>query len=930
MRTLARFSLNLLIVAALLLGVSYVSPASAQGDPDQFIARLISQMTPEAKVGQLFVVTFPGTEIGSNSDIADLISTYRVGGVLLSTANGNITGTVSAPVQVAGLTSSLQNLARSAANVPGPSGRQTPFIPLFVAAEQSGNGQPDTQLTSGMTSLPSAMAIGATWKPEDAANVGAVVGAELSALGINLLIGPSLDVLDQPQLVGGEIGVRSFGGDPYWVGVMGQSYVRGLRTGSQGRLTAVLTHFPGQGGATETGDEVDRSLDQLRKVELQPFLSMVQPATGEQKALADALMTSLMRYRGFSGNIRERTAPISVDAKAVQALLALPELKAWRDAGGVLVSDSLGSPLIRRYYDPQGLTFPGPRAAQDALLAGNDVLLLSDYGVTSSWLEQLANIKSTIKSFQDKYSTDLAFQARVDDAVTRILRLKYKLYPGFDSATVIVSPAAAPAAVGRSQTTTFQVAEDALTLLYSAVATLADKPMPIPAPQDSILIVTDDQPYKECLTCQPKLLLATDAISQTIAHIYPARDPARVASISFSNLLAFLNGTVPAGAPDVGAALNAANWVVFAVLHNDPTLPQSGALQQLVAQRPNLLANKRVIIFAFDVPYHLDQDVVSKAMAVYGLYSRTEPFIEVAVRALFGEVKPRGNSPVSVEAIHYELIEQTEPDPNQLIELFAGEPPPNPQSTPVPVSIKIGDTLKVRTGPIADRNGHVVPDGTQVVFSRTFSQTQELPPLVALTKNGVATVSFPLDRIGPLRVRASSEPAMTSFTLQLTVAEQPSQPTFITPTPAPTIRPTVTYTPIPPTPVPSPTPSPTPLPGKVGGPVLPRWVNWGDLLMALVGLVITGGAGFWTRRRRRRPQADIDVIAHSLRWALWSVMAGLIGYVLYGAGLGSAPIKSVFGAWAALMVVLICGAVPVLIGLRGRDLGDLLRAANRK
>jgi beta-N-acetylhexosaminidase len=369
---------------------------------------------------------------------------------------------------------------------------------------------------------------------------------------------------------------------------------------------------------------------------------------------------------------------------------------------------------------------------------------------------------------------------------------------------------------------------------------------------------------------------------------------------------------------------------VFAVLDDNPTAPQSGTLQQLVAQRPYLLSNKKVMIFAFDVPYHLDLDVMNKAIAVYGLYSHTDPFVEVAVRTLFGEAKPRGNPPVSVDAIRYDLITQTEPSPDQLIALYVGDPPPNAQSTPVPVSIKIGDTLKVRTGPIMDRNGHIVPDGTQVVFSRTFSQTQELSPLVALTKNGIATVSFPLDRIGPLRVRASSEPAMASFTLQLTVAEQPSQPTFITPTPAPTSVPTATDTPVPPTVTPSPTPSPTPPPVKVEGQVLPRWVKWSDLLLAIVGLLIAGGAGFWTEQMRRRRQADTDVITHSLRWGLWSVMAGLIGYVLFGAGLGSAPIKSAFGVLAALVVVLIWGAVPLLLRWWRGDLGGFARAAHRK
>ena len=441
MRTRARYVLNLVVVATLLLSLGRTMPARAQEDPEKLIPKIIAQMTPEAKVGQLFVVAFPGTNATIGSDIGDLILNYHVGGVALSTANGNIVNSTETPTQTASLVAALQNLARTAANTPGAGGRVTPFIPLFVALEQSGNGLPYTQLTGGMSPLPSPMALGATWKPEDTFNVGKVVGTELAAVGVNLLLGPSLDVLDKPHAA--DAGVNVFGGDPYWVGVMGQNYVRGLRAGSQGRVAAVLAHFPGQGGATEAGDEVERSLEQLKGVELMPFLSTLQPVAGEPRALADALMTSHMRYRGFTGNIRQRTAPLSLDAQAMQSLLALPEVKAWRDAGGVLVSGSLGDPLIRRYYDPQVLTFPAQRAALDALQASNDVLVLSDFGATGAWAEQLANIKSTIKFFQDKYSTDLTFQARVDDALARILRLKVRLYPGFDPASVIVNPAAA-------------------------------------------------------------------------------------------------------------------------------------------------------------------------------------------------------------------------------------------------------------------------------------------------------------------------------------------------------------------------------------------------------------------------------------------------------------------------------------------------------
>ena len=104
MRSYARPVLNLVVVVTLVLSVCHASPARAQEDPDKFIASLIAKMTPEAKVGQLFVVAFPGTDTAPASEVGELISTYRVGGVLLSTTNGNIINSANTPTQVAGLT----------------------------------------------------------------------------------------------------------------------------------------------------------------------------------------------------------------------------------------------------------------------------------------------------------------------------------------------------------------------------------------------------------------------------------------------------------------------------------------------------------------------------------------------------------------------------------------------------------------------------------------------------------------------------------------------------------------------------------------------------------------------------------------------------------------------------------------------------------
>jgi beta-N-acetylhexosaminidase len=60
------------------------------------------------------------------------------------------------------------------------------------------------------------MALGATWDPNLAEKVGKIKGFELSALGINMLFGPSLDILENPNPEGlGDMETRTFGGDPF-------------------------------------------------------------------------------------------------------------------------------------------------------------------------------------------------------------------------------------------------------------------------------------------------------------------------------------------------------------------------------------------------------------------------------------------------------------------------------------------------------------------------------------------------------------------------------------------------------------------------------------------------------------------------------------------------------------------------------------------
>src|SRR5262245_58548463 len=109
-------ALSLALILLVCLGTVV---AEAQGPLETArIQQMIDRMSVEERVGQLFLVTFQGADSGPNSDVTRLIRDLRVGGVVISPANGNLrndgeTGQAAndAPRRVAELTNALQTLA---------------------------------------------------------------------------------------------------------------------------------------------------------------------------------------------------------------------------------------------------------------------------------------------------------------------------------------------------------------------------------------------------------------------------------------------------------------------------------------------------------------------------------------------------------------------------------------------------------------------------------------------------------------------------------------------------------------------------------------------------------------------------------------------------------------------------------------------------
>ncbi|NPV78489.1 MAG: hypothetical protein HPY59_19195 [Anaerolineae bacterium] len=887
---------NVLLLLAIFSSVILFPPGQVKAEsksqvstPNLLAQAALAKMTPPQKVGQLFAVTFKGRDLSTSSQIYQLISNYHVGGIILTAANDNFSGPENTVTEAFELNKRLQQAAwdssQSVLNDPITKKEYTPiYIPLFIGISQEGDGYPYDQIINGVTSLPNEMAIGATWKTDYARIIGNVLGKELSRLGFNLYLGPSLDVLDVLRTEDGEdLGTRTFGSDPFWVGEMGKKYIQGVHEGSDGRIIVIAKHFPGRGGSDRPPEEeiatVRKSLEQLKQIELAPFFAVTGNAP-EKISTTDGLLVSHIRYQGFQGNIRATTRPVSFDPGALQQLMDLPQFSTWRANGGIIVSDNLGSQAVRKFFDPKGSLFDGKQVARNAFLAGSDLLYVDNF-ISPGDPDAYTTIIRTLEFFTQKYREDPAFAQRVDASVERLLTLKYQLYSDFNLENVI-PPEEGLNEIGKSQQVVFEVAQRAVTLLSPDASELAATLPEPPQARERILFFTDVLLGKQCSICVDQAALPVDALQNAVVRLYGPQAGEqvfqyRLTSYSFMDLQGFLNNAPDL--PPLEEDLRSADWVIFATLKMDRNRSESMALKRLLSERPELLTNKKTLVFAFNAPYYLDATNISKLSAYYGFYSKSPMFVDVAARVLFQEINPSGASPVSVPGLGYDLITATSPDPAQVIPLrldleALAIPQPTlsaftltPQALP-PAKFRVGDMIPLTTGVIYDHNHNPVPDGTVVRFLFTTGGESGLTQQIETTTvGGVAKAAYRLTNQGLLEIRVVSDPASISELLQLEVSStEAAAITSVAPTLqiTETLEPTVTPTPE------------TPLVDSSDN--LDRMVpNVGNWLFSIILVWGTAFGIYWINRSR---------VGHrwSLRWALMSAIGGLAVYVFMAIG----------------------------------------------
>ncbi|MEX1656375.1 glycoside hydrolase family 3 protein [Streptomyces pseudovenezuelae] len=396
---------------------------------DHRLRSLISRMTLEEKVGQLFVMRVYGhsatapdqadidanlKEIGVRT-AAEMIARYRVGGIIYFTWAHNTRD----PHQIADLSNGIQEASL----------RQPRGLPVLVSTDQEHGivcrvGEPATL-------FPGAMAIGADGSRKDARTLGRIAGQELAAIGVRQNYSPVADVNVNPA--NPVIGVRSFGADPQAVAGLVAAEVAGYQGAG---VAATAKHFPGHGDTAVDSHYgfpvITHSRELWEKLDAVPFRAAIS-------AGIDSVMTAHIQFPALddSGDPATLSHPILTGI-----------LRGELGYDGVVVTDSLGMEGVRTKYGDD-------RVPVLALKAGVDQLL-NPPSLDVAW-------NAVLKAVQDGELTE----ARLDESILRILRLKARLrlferpYVSHDGVTRTVGTPAHLAAADRiaERTTTLLVNE---------------------------------------------------------------------------------------------------------------------------------------------------------------------------------------------------------------------------------------------------------------------------------------------------------------------------------------------------------------------------------------------------------------------------------------------------------------------------------------
>ena len=327
------------------------------------------------KVSRLLIVGFRGFTIDPDDPITAALEAGLGGVILFDRDHVTRTRNVRSPAQLAALTAALRAAA---------SGH------LVIAIDQEGGRVSRLNPAQGFPATRSQAEIGATDDPEVAFAAGQTIGRTLASAGIDLNLGPVVDVNINPTNPAVGALERSFSVDPAIVTAMAEAEIHGLH---EFGVRVAIKHFPGLGSANANTDfdHVDVTAT-WSEVELEPFEALIS------LGLPDAVMTGHMVNDAIDPGVPASLSPASVSGLLRTRL-------GWT---GAVITDDLGAEAIASRYSQS-------EAVALAIEAGNDLLLFANQTV---YVRDLA--ARLVETIVELVTSGRISEARIDESVERI------------------------------------------------------------------------------------------------------------------------------------------------------------------------------------------------------------------------------------------------------------------------------------------------------------------------------------------------------------------------------------------------------------------------------------------------------------------------------------------------------------------------------
>jgi beta-glucosidase len=589
-----------------------INAAGAERDQTQKIEALLKRMTLEEKVGQMTQLTIGMISKGRDQDI--LIDPEKLDKAIVRYGVGSFLNVSDQALTVDKWQDIIRQIQETATK------KTRLGIPMIYGIDSIHGAN----YILGSTLFPQEIGMAATWNPELMKRGSEIAAMETRAAGIPWSFSPVLDIGRQPLW---PRFYETFGEDPYLAKVMGVAFVRGLEgsdVAAQDRVASSLKHYMGYSFPLTGRDRTPAWIPEndLREYFLPTFAAAV-------KAGARTVMVNSAEINGVPGHINHH---VLTDI-----------LRGELGFKGFVVSDWED---IKKLVTIWHVAANEKEATRMSIMAGIDMSMVPlDYSFSD-------NLIALVKE-------GAVPQSRIDEAVRRILRVKYEL--GLFENSMPNAALKSKIGLPESRQASLQAARESMTLLKNANNLLPlskDRKVLVTGPTaDSLISLNNGWTY---------------VWQGSEESLYPKDRPTIRGAIEAkagATNVTYVPGTKitrPAGSPsnstptdmesevDIAAAVRAAGAadVVVLCLGEGSYSETPGNITDLTLGEPQLrlaeaieATGKPVVLVLVEGRPRIINRIVDKAGAILMAYNPGNEGGQAVAEVLFGDFNPSGKLP---------------------------------------------------------------------------------------------------------------------------------------------------------------------------------------------------------------------------------------------------------------------------------------------